>query len=181
MNYQFNLLRSLATLMIFLALPSIPVLAQTSPTVEDSGVLGISPDTIALDPIKDIFVNPSGYAKNTQELYAQPDLIQNVKRQATWTKRVPLDKMQLPLKVTYELKDNSGTANRLNNSTNGNSAINVILNPLESTLVFRSEARNLAVIEGKVEFTLDPTQSPTAGVHAGRLSVCIQSVDGGCL
>jgi hypothetical protein len=180
MNYQLILLRCLAMFMVLLGLPLMPALAQIIP-VEDTGATGISPDKITLDPIKDIFVNPSGYAKNTQELYTQPDLIQNIKRQATWTKRVPLDKMQLPLKVTYELKDNSGTANRLNNSTNGNSAINVILNPLESNLIFRSEARNIAVIEGKVEFTLDPTQSQIAGVHGGRLSVCIQSIDNGCL
>jgi hypothetical protein len=175
MSYQLVLLRYLAMVTILVGLPLMPALAQ------DTGVSGISPDTITLDPIKDIFVNPSGYAKNTQELYTQPDLIQNITRQATWKKQVPLDKIQLPLKVTYELKDNNGTANRLNSSTNGNSAIKVILNPLEIIEISRNQENNLAVIEGKVEFTLDPTQSQIAGVHGGRLSVCIQSKDGECL
>ncbi|BAZ38347.1 hypothetical protein NIES4101_42840 [Calothrix sp. NIES-4101] len=182
MSYQCKLLSFLATVMVTLGLPFMPVLAQTAITPEeDLGVNGISPTQITLDPIKEIFVNSSGYAQNTQELYKQPDLIQNVKRQINWTKRIQLDKMELPLKVTYEFKDNSGTANRLNNSTTSNSTIGVILNPLESNLVFRSEARNVAVVEGRVELTLDPNQSHIAGVHGGRLSVCIQSKDGGCL
>ncbi|MEA5572758.1 hypothetical protein [Calothrix sp. UHCC 0171] len=182
MSYQCKLLSFLATFMVTLGLPLIPAIAQTSTIPEeDLGVNGISPTQITLDPIKDIFVNSSGYAQNTQELYKQPDLIQNVKRQINWTKRIPLDKMQLPLKVTYEFKSNNGTANRLNNSTTSNSTIGVILNPLENNLIFRSEARNVAVVEGRVELTLDPTQSQIAGVHGGRLSVCIQSKDGGCL
>jgi hypothetical protein len=180
MKYQCNLGKNLLILMVTMALSQTVVLAQT--TVEETSSNDISPKKLTIDPIKnqEILSSDRGTANTLSELLAPPIFQNKITRNITWTKRIQLDKLQFPLSLTYEFKSSSGQSNKFIGSSNSKSSISVVLKELQSTLVFRSEARNLAIIEGSVELTLDPSKAKS-GEHAGQLFVCIKSLDGSCL
>lgn len=170
MNYKFKLLRCLVAVTILFNLPVTKALGQNTPPLGSN----ISTDKITLENVPSIF-NLPGYANNSVELLKQPNFIQNIERPATWEKKVQLDKILSPLQVTYEL------SNRLSKTDDSSSTVNVIVKPVDINKISENQSDKTAIIRGNIVFIFNATQATTAGVYDGNLTICIKSIDGGCL
>lgn len=173
----------LLTTLLTLFLPLTYVGAEELVPIEALDVTGNNfSQTQTLDPIKPEEILPinRGTATSPSELLAPAPFQNNIIRNFEWTKRVPLDQLSQPIKVTYSLKGYNQQENLFSNQSNPRSAVNVVLKDEKSQLLFRDNERNIAVIQGSVQFVLDPSRA-RAGKHGGKLSVCILSRSGGCL
>lgn len=170
----------LSTTLLVLFLPISQVVAQEVVT-GDTNITEF-PKTQTLDPLKpeDIFFTNRGTATSQPALLAPAPFQNNIIRKFEWIRQVPLDQLPNPLIVTYALKGYNEQADKFSDQSNPRSVINVALRNQVNQLVFQDRDRNVAVIEGSIEFVLDPSLS-RAGKHGGKLSVCILSRSGTCL
>jgi hypothetical protein len=178
-NYRLPIKSLFSLLLIIVVLPQSQALGQTGQ--DPISVDDISPKQITINALKanEILLKETGTANNLQELLINPTY-QKISRDVTWQKRVQLDRLESPLKVTYELKAKNGQSNRFSNNQNSTSVLDVVFKNSQSDIIFRNESRNLAVVEGTVRLEFDSSKAK-AGEHAANLIVCVKSRDGGCL
>lgn len=173
----------LLTTLFTLFFPLTHVGAEESIPIEALDVTGNNfTQTQTLDPIKPEEILPvnQGVATSLPELLAPAPFQNSIIRNFVWTRRVPLDQLSQPIRVTYSLKGYNNQENLFSSQSNPRSTVNVVLKDEKSELLFRDNERNIAVIQGSVQFVLDPSRA-RAGKHGGKLSVCILSRSGGCL
>jgi hypothetical protein len=178
-NYRLPIRSLFALLAIVAALPQSQALGQTGQ--DPMSVDDILPKQITINSLKanEILLKETGTANNLQELLNNPSY-QKISRDVTWQKRVQLDRLESPLKITYELKAKNGQLNRFSNNQNSTSILDVVFKNSQSNITFRNESRNLAVVEGTVTLEFDSSKAK-AGQHGANLIVCVKSRDGGCL
>ncbi|AFZ04007.1 hypothetical protein [Calothrix sp. PCC 6303] len=178
-SYRQQLRYFLALAVTIIVSPQPSVVAQTQEN--QTSVDDISTKQVTIDPLRanEILSKETGTANNLQELLSNPTY-QKISRDITWKKRVQMDRLESPLQVTYKLQDKSGQSNRFNNNQNSTSILDVVFKNSQSSIIFRDDARNLAIVEGTVTLEFDSSRA-TAGEHKGDLVVCVKSRDGGCL
>lgn len=179
MSWQRTMRRCLIMIVALLSIPQLQALAQQTPQPKDPTQFNsISPETVVFSTLKSSEFFPggkqTGTANNEQGLLEPPQFIQSITRQFVWKMRVRIDELQSPLKATYKLISQEGKQN--------NPFDNVQVQDDLVEIIFSDPQTNTAIVQGTVNLLfLNLNNIGTANTYSGRLSVCLQRKDGGCM
>jgi hypothetical protein len=95
--------------------------------------------------------------------------------------RVSTDRLQFPVKVTYNIKSANGDSNKLSLNTQSNTASFPITIGNSQVDILEDTDKNLVLLKGSVQLLFDAANASVEGKYEGKLSVCVKSQDNGCL
>ena len=170
----------LGTLVAMIASLQLPALAQSLPPQVNQ----IFPNTFEIKDIgeSEYYLNgqQKSFANNSQELLKTPQFA-TVTRNYQWQMRVSTDRLQFPVKVTYNIKSANGDSNKLSLNTQSNTASFPITIGNSQVDILEDTDKNLVLLKGSVQLLFDAANASVEGKYEGKLSVCVKSQDNGCL
>ncbi|GAB1542222.1 hypothetical protein NUACC21_48960 [Scytonema sp. NUACC21] len=173
------MIRYFALIVLTISISQLQALAQHMPQPKDPTEIDkISPDTVVFFTLKspEFFPNSqqTGTANNLQSLLELPQFNPSITRQFLWKMRVPLNKLQLPLKANYQVIPRQ--------VVQGNPFANVQFQDDTVELISQDAMTNTAIVQGKVNFVfLNLENLTSADTYTGMLSVCLKDRDDACM
>jgi hypothetical protein len=180
MSHQPDIKFYLGTLVAMITSLQLPALAQSLPPQINQ----IFPNTFDIKDIGESEYYSNGqqksFANNFQELLKTPQFA-TITRNYQWQMRVPTDRLQFPIKVTYNIKSVNGESNKLALNSQSTTASFPITIGTSQVDVLQDTDKNLVLLKGSVQLLFDAANAGIEGKYEGKLSVCVKSQDNGCL